>query len=190
MPHIERRSFVRGNFSFKVKFRTMTPTEYDELDRPNDTISPQFQLTPGIDITDKKIDADTAIDPTLISCLTLINEKLDLILELLDKDNENDTLFNNGLGMNISGSGMNIIVDRPLETGQIIHTKFYLSKIPLVYMEIFGEVIHSTKVNECGKTQYSLGIKFLDLSVNDQERIIASVFQRQRKVLRKRTTES
>ena len=184
MPHIERRSYVRGNFSFKIKFRTMTPAEYEELDRSNDTISPQFQLTPGI-VTGNKKDADTAIDPTLISCLTLINEKLDLILELLDKDNNNINGFQNGLGTNISGSGMNIVVDSPLETGQIINTKFYLSKIPLVYMEIFGEVVHSTKVNECGKTQYSLGIKFLDLSVNDQERIIASVFQRQRKVLRK-----
>ena len=112
------------------------------------------------------------------------------ILELLEKDNKIDCLFNQGIGMNISGSGMNIMVDRPLETGQIIHSRFYLSKIPLVFMEIFGEVVHSTKVNECGKTQYSLGIKFLDLSVNDQERIIASVFQRQRKVLKKRKTES
>ena len=186
MPHIERRSYVRGNFSFKIKFRTMTPAEYEELDWSNDSISPQFQLTPGI-VTGNKKDADTAIDPTLISCLTLINEKLDLILELLDKDN-NINGFQNGLGANISGSGMNIVVDSPLEIGQIIHTKFYLSKIPLVYMEIFGEAVHSTKVNECGKTQYSLGIKFLDLSVNDQERIIASVFQRQRKVLRKRKT--
>jgi hypothetical protein len=189
MPHIERRSYVRGNFSFKIKFRTMTPAEYEELDMSNDTIFPQFQLASGIDITNKKKDADTAIDPTLINCLTLINEKLDLILDLLDKDN-NINGFHNGLGTNISGSGMNIVVDSPLETGQIIHTKFYLSKIPLVYMEIFGEVVHSIKVKEGGKTQYSLGIKFLDLSVNDQERIIASVFQRQRKVLRKRKTES
>ena len=187
MPHIERRSYVRGNFSFKIKFRTMTSDEYEEFVRSNETISPHFQMDAGIDIAGKKTDADSEIDPTLINCLTLINEKLDLILELLDKDN-NINGFQNGLGANISGSGMNIVVDSPLETGQIIHTKFYLSKIPLVYMEIFGEVVHSTKVNECGKKQYSLGIKFLDLSVNDQERIIASVFQRQRKVLRKRKT--
>ena len=87
--------------------------------------------------------------------------------------------------MNISGSGMNIMVDKPLETGQIIHSKFYLSKIPLVFMDIFGEVVHSTTVDECGKTLYSLGVKFLDISVNEQERIIASIFQRQRGVLRK-----
>lgn len=45
MPHIERRSYVRGNFSFKIKFRAMTQAEYEELDRSNDTIFPQFQLT-------------------------------------------------------------------------------------------------------------------------------------------------
>ena len=190
MPHIERRSYVRGNFSFKIKFRTMTSDEYEEFVRSNETISPHFQLDAGIDIPGKKTDADTAIDPSLVNCLALINEKLDLILELLEKDNKIDGLFNQGVGMNISGSGMNIMVDRPLETGQIIHSRFYLSKIPLVFMEIFGEVVHSTKMDECGKTLYSHGIKFLDLSVNDQERIIASVFQRQRKVLRKIKTGS
>jgi hypothetical protein len=55
MPHIERRSYVRGNFSFKIKFRTITPAEYEELDMSNDTIFPQFQLTPvSISLTKKR----------------------------------------------------------------------------------------------------------------------------------------
>ena len=190
MPHIEKRSYVRGNFSFKIKFKTMTSDEYEGLAKSNEVISSHFQKEPGIDFADEKIDADTAIDPSLINYLVLIDKKLDLILELLEKDNKIEGLFKQGLGMNISGSGMNIMVDRPVETGKIIHFKFYLSKIPLVFMDIFGEVVHATKVDECGKTLYSLGIKFLDLSVNDQERIIASVFQRQRGVLRKRKTGS
>jgi hypothetical protein len=190
MPHIERRSYVRGNFSFKIKFKTMTFDEYEGLVRSDEAICPPVLIDPGIDIADKKIGADTANDPSLVNCLALINEKLDLILELLEKDNKIDGLFQQGIGMNISGSGMNIVVDRPLETGQIIHSKFYLSKIPIVFMDIFGEVVHSVKVDECGKAMYSLGIKFLDISVNDRERIIASVFQRQRGVLRKRKTGS
>jgi hypothetical protein len=187
MPHNERRSYVRGNFSFKIKFKTMTSDEYEGLVRSNGAISPHFQIEPGIDIADKKIGADTAIDPSLVNYLLLIDEKLDLILELLvEKGNKIEGLFKQGLGTNISGSGMNIMVDKPVETGQIIHSKLYLSKIPLVFMDIFGEVVHSTKADESGKTLYSLGIKFLDVSVNDQERIIASIFQRQRGVLRKR----
>ena len=190
MPHIERRSYVRGNFSFKIKFKTMTSGEYEGLVRSNEAIYPPVQIGPGIDIADKKLDADTTIDPSVVNYLALIDEKLDLILEFLEKDNKIDGLFKQGLGINISGSGMNIMVDRPLEAGQIIHSKFYLSKTPLVFMDIFGEVVHSTKVDECGKTLYSLGIKFLDISVNDQERIIASVFRTQRGVLRKRNTGS
>ena len=190
MSHIEKRSYVRGNFSFKIKFKTMTLDEYEGLVGPNDLALHHFQNKHRVDIADQKTDADTAIDPSLVNYLVLIDEKLDLILDFLAKDNEMEGLFNQGMGTNISGSGMNILVDKPIEIGQIIHSKFYLSKIPLVFMDIFGEVVHSTKVDECGKTLYSLGIKFLNISTNDQERIIASVFQRQRKVLRKRKTES
>ena len=190
MPHIEKRSYVRGNFSFKIKFKTMTLDEYEGLVGPNDLTLPHFQKKHRVDIADQKTDAETAIDPSLVNYLVLIDEKLDLILELLAKDNKIEGLFNQGMGTNISGSGMNILVDKPIEIGQIIHSKFYLSKIPLVFMDIFGEVIHSTKVDECGKTLYSHGIKFLNISTNDQERIIASVFQRQRGVLRKRKSGS
>jgi len=186
MLHIERRSYVRGNFSFKIKFKTMTSNEYEGLVRSDEAIPPYFQKETGIDITDKKNGVDTAVDPSLVNYLALIDEKLDLILELLAKDSKIDGLFNQGIGKNISGSGMNIMVDRPVESGQIIHSKFYLSKTPLVFLDIFGEVVRSTKVDEYGQTMYSLGIKFLDISVNDQERIITSVFQRQRGVLRKR----
>jgi hypothetical protein len=164
----------------------MTSDEYEGLVRSYETIPPYFQKETAIDLADKKNGVDTAVDPSLVNYLALIDEKLDLILEILAKDSEIEGLFNQGIGMNISGSGMNIMVDRPVESGQIIHSKFYLSKTPLVFMDIFGEVVRSTKVDECGKTMYSLGIKFLDISVNDQERIITSVFQRQRGVLRKR----
>jgi hypothetical protein len=190
MPYIEKRSCVRGNFSFKIKFKTMTVDEYEGLVGPNALTLPLFQEKHPIDIIDQKIDADTAIDPSLVNYLVLIDEKLDLILELLAKDRNIDELFEQGIAMNISGSGMNVMADKPVEIGQIIHSKFYLSKIPLVYMDIFGEVVRSTKVDECGKTMYSLGIKFLDLSVNDQEKIIASIFQRQRGILRKRKNGS
>ena len=190
MSHIEKRSYVRGNFSFKIKFKTMTLDEYEGLVGPNELTLHHFQKEHRIDIADQKTDADTAIDPSLVNYLVLIDEKLDLILELLAKDNKIEGLFNQGIGTNISGSGMNIMVDKPIEIGQIIHSKFYLSKIPLVFMDIFGEVVHSTKVDECGNTLYSLGIKFLNISTNDQERIIASVFQSQRGILRKRKSGS
>lgn len=185
MPHIERRSYVRGNFSFKIKFKTMTSDEYETFLKSNETISHSSQKELTIDALDPKMGTDTVTDASLINYLVQMDEKLDLILELLTKDKQIKGLFGQGFGLNISGSGMNIMVDEPVETGQVLHSKFNLSKIPLVVMNIFGEVVRATKIEESGRTLYSLGIKFLDLSVNDQERIIASVFQNQRGAIRK-----
>jgi len=40
-------------------------------------------------------------------------------------------------------------------------------------------------VDEDDQTSYHVGIKFLDLNLNDRERIIACIFQRQREAIRK-----
>ena len=190
MPQIERRSYVRGNFSFKIKFKTMTSEEYEATLNSFEPIYTRYSEKSGIAAAGKTDSPDTSIDASLMDYMARIDEKLNLILELLTIDEEAESLFEQGLGMNISGSGMNIMVDQPIETGQIIHSKIYLSKIPVVFLDVFGEVIRSSVVNECGKNLYSLGIKFLDLSVNDQEKIITTVFKRQRGILRKRKSRS
>ena len=186
MQSEERRSFVRGNFSFNVKFNTMTKDEYEDLKKSNEAIFPPFNQEPSVEVNDREMNDGHPESASLINHLVQIDEKLDQILDLLSKDKTVNGLYNQGVGLNISGSGMKIMVDRPLEHGRIIHTKFYLSKSPLVYMDIFGEVIHVTQVdNKDGGTHYNLGITFLDLSINDRERIISSVFQRQRGNIRK-----
>jgi hypothetical protein len=185
----ERRSFVRGNFSFNVKFKTMTKDEYDYLKKTNEVIFPTFKQEPGVDFKEKEINAGHLASASLINHLVQIDEKLDLILDLLSNDKNIKGFYSQGVGLNISGSGMNIMISRPVEYGQVIHTKFYLSKFPLVYMDVFGEVVHVTQVNKDGRTHYNLGLKFLDLSINDRERIVSSVFQRQRGDIRKIKSE-
>lgn len=189
MQSEERRSFVRGNFSFNVKFKTMTKDEYENLKKFNEAIFPPFKQEQGIDVNDREINAGHPVSVSLINHLVQMDEKLDLILDILSKDKTITGLYSQGVGLNISGSGMNITVNRSVEYGRVIHIKFYLSKFPLIYMDIFGEVVHVAQVDEDGRTHYKLGIKFLDLSINDRERIISSVFQRQRGDIRKIKTE-
>lgn len=186
MHSVERRSFVRGNFSFKVKFKTMTPHEYEDLKSTNEVLFSPFIKSPSTNVDKPGVSIDRTTDASLISYLVQMDEKLNQILEILAKENKVEGLFAQGVGLNISGTGMNIMVDKPVESGMIIHSKFYLSKSPLIFMDMFGEVIRVEKINECGNTSYSVGIKFLDLSVNDREQVIASVFQRQRGNIRKR----
>jgi len=119
-----------------------------------------------------------------------MDEKLDPILTKLSKEEvDRGLLAKQGIGINISGSGMNMVVEEPVEPGQIIQTHFVLSRIPLVFIDAFGEVLRVTPADENGTVTYNLGIEFLDLKPSDRERIITCVFKRQRKSIRERKSE-
>ena len=186
----ERRSYVRGDISFKVKFKIMSPEEYQDLKKSNREIFSHDTREKGIDIADTgNKDAHITPNTYLIDFLLYMDEKLDQILAFVSKDTAKKESINQGMGSNISGSGMNIITEKPLELGKIIHANFVLSRFPLVFIDVFGEIVQVTPVDEDGKTSYHLGTKFLDLNLNDRERIIACVFQRQREAIRKKKDE-
>ena len=180
----ERRSYVRGDLSFQVKYKIMTSDEFEDLKRSGKAILSSSSMERSTDIVDTGISTDNTVNAALMNYILQIDEKLDQVLELLSKDGSVDVPFHPGLGQNISGSGMQIVLEQPVESGQIIHAKFFLSKLPLVFMEIFGKVIRVVQEDEDGRVLYKVGIKFLDLNISDRERIIASVFQRQREVIR------
>lgn len=183
----ERRSYVRGEFPFKVRYTLLTPDEYQKLTETINHI-PYTEETIGSEIADKNTrDAEMSLNPYLIDFLLKIDEKLDLILSRLSpEDTETHYLAKQGMGTNISGAGMNMVISEPAQPGQIIHTGFVLSKAPLVYLDLFGEILWVTPSADNDGKAFNLGIEFLDLKPADQERIIACVFQRQRKSLRQR----
>ena len=182
----ERRSYVRGDLFFKVKFRIIAPEEYKTIKGTGDQIlSPDKEELIFNSSGTNNLDTEITTNSFIIDFLLQMDEKLDRILAILTKDEGDKVLPNQGTGGNISGSGMNIIVDKPIELGEVIHTNFLLSRFPMVFIDVFGEVVQITPVDENGKTVYHLGIKFLNLKLNDRERIIACVFQRQREKIRK-----
>ncbi len=182
----EKRSFVRANMSFKLKFRVISQEEYDAIKETTNQTLPPDEKRLIFDNTDADTNLnDITANHCLVNLLFHIDEKLDLILATLSKDEPDIALFNQGAGVNIGGSGMKMIADIPVETGQIIHTNLVLSKFPPVFMDVFGEVVRAKPLNENGKTVYHLGVKFLDLDVNVREKIIACVFQRQREFIRR-----
>ena len=185
----DKRSFVRANLSFKVKFRIITEEEYEKTKETDDRGSSPDEngLIFGSTDTEERVNS-IETNQYLVDLLFHIDEKLDHIMALLDKDKADALRFNHGAGVNIGGSGMKMIVDNPVEPGRIIHTNLVLSKFPPIFIDVFGEVVRAEPVHEDGRTLYQLGIKFLDLDINDREKIIACVFQKQREVIRKNKT--
>jgi c-di-GMP-binding flagellar brake protein YcgR len=163
----------------------MTPEQYSQVKHPGEE---NFSLSGGFigpDSRNGEAGTKLGADPSLVSFLLHLDQKLDQILSILNRDRDEKCLTGQGLGVNISGSGMNVIVDKPVENGQILHTKFLLSKYPLVFMDVYGEVVRVIPMSEGDETTYHLGVQFMDLNVGDRERIISSVFQKQREEIRK-----
>jgi len=186
----EQRSFVRANLSFKVKFRVIAHEEYEAIKESGDQIPSPDEKGLIFDSTDTEEKHNGIIaNQCLVDLLFHIDEKLDRILAVLAKDEPDIVHFNHGAGVNIGGSGMKMVVDIPVEPGQVIHTNLVLSKFPPIFMDVFGEVVRADPLDEDGKTVYQLGIKFLDLDINDREKIIACVFQRQREAIRRGNRE-
>ncbi len=182
----ERRSDVRGDFPFQIKYKIMKVEEFEDLKRFDKEIFSSTNKAQSVDVIASEISTESMANAALMNYILQVDEKLDQILALLSKDGSIAVPFRPGLGQNISGSGMQIVIEQPVEFGQIINAKFFLSKLPLVFMDIFGKVIRVEQEDEDGRVLYKVGIKFLVLNISDRERIIASVFQKQRKDLRKR----
>ena len=180
---------MRGELSFQIKFKLIAPGEYECLKRVNREYFSSFLKEKNIDVYAKSKSTDIVEGANLVDYLLRMDEKLDRIIDLLSKDEEIKGVYRHGAGENISGSGMKIIVDEPVECGQIIHVKLFLSKLPLTFMEILGEVTRVTPVDENGQILYQLGTKFIDLNIDQRERIISTVFQKQREMLRKKNWE-
>jgi hypothetical protein len=191
MANEEKRSYVRENFSFKVKFRTMTREEYDSIKKNDYQLSSSNQLRHFSHMADADEGNNGIVfDNRVIDFLLQMDDKLDQILALLSNEKEGSNInVREGLGMNISGSGMNILTDWFIDSNSIIQTNFVLSRYPIIFIDSYGEVVRVKAVNENGKRGYRLGVKFLDLDPRDRERIVACVFQWQRESRRRRKGE-
>ena len=180
----KNRCFVRGDFTFKVNFKLMTPEEYNALKGLEGEGVASAMLSESLNMATVKKSMLGAVDASLVNFFFQIDEKLDQILKLLSQDQANQILPYQGVGLDISGSGMKIEIDRPVETGKIMHAKILLSKFPFVFIDVFGEILWVEPVEEGAQALYYLGIKFFDLSPDHRERIISSVFQREREAIR------
>lgn len=180
----QKRTDVRGDLSFSVSYRFLTPDEYRVKKGAIEQIVHQGKKrlkleTGGTD--DRRRDSDSWV----VDFLLQMDEKMDRILDLLtEKENRHEEIFQ-GVGINISGSGMRLRVDRPVEAGQVIHTDFVLSRFPYIRLSLFGRIVQATPLQEGDNAIYDLGVKFLDIDDTARDQIIARIFQIQRETIRK-----
>ncbi|MEE8398144.1 MAG: PilZ domain-containing protein [Desulfobacterales bacterium] len=180
----QKRTDVRGDFSFSVSYRFLTPEEYRTKKNAIEQVVNRGgkRLTLDSNGTD---DRGRDSDSRLVDFLMQMDEKMNRILDLLTEKETRDEGLLQGVGINISGSGMKLRVDRPAEAGQVIHTDFVLSRFPYVRLSLYGRIVQTTPVQESDTGAYDLGVKFLDMDDSARDQIVARIFQAQREAIRR-----
>jgi hypothetical protein len=185
----ELRSDVRGDYSYTVDYEIVTPEEFhsvrEKTIRPLTTDVEKLKIGRAQSDNDN-MDTGFAINGDIAEFFVRMDEKLDRILLMLSKNKVFSECSGRGTGNNISASGMNIDIDRPVKQGQIVHATMVLSKAPFLYIDVYGEIIRVDALGGKDSPLCQVGIKFLNLDESGKEKIVAFVFQQQREAIRKK----
>jgi hypothetical protein len=120
-------------------------------------------------------------DQALAEWLSVINRKLDLILNTLGAQK----LGFNSLpvqSINISGGGLSFISQEPFNRGDIVEVMMVLASGTSVAVYVYGEVVAADQ----RKDGFEIGLKFVAMDDPIREEICKFVFERERQILREK----
>ena len=177
----EKRDFVRTDLSIQA---TLSPIDQSELDRKL-SLKRIFSSDhdPSSDDPADTHSVKTAIHD-LAEFLIQMNEKIDRICSYLGiEDTDKDTLLVIRT-LNISGSGISMVVTHALNVGQLLDISLSIPDFPLGVFRGQGEVMRSCRLTGNESHLYEAGIRFIDLDEEQRERLIRFTFRQQRKTIR------
>lgn len=120
----------------------------------------------------------------LIDRLNRVEEKIDRILEKLDPDHEPTEIVSYGKAQNVSGAGVNLILEDAFEPGQLVMVSLSVPGFSIGFLQAYGEIVRVNPQEGEGRPSYETSIKFLMISEEEREKLIAYAFQRQRELIR------
>ena len=134
-----------------------------------------MDMTPGIDMPDE------TVSPRLWKLLVDINSKLGLILEHLHLETQGLTTAR-PLPVNISASGIRLVMNGPVTPGDMVEIKMLLPVSPPAGIIAYGVAVRvEAKENDA----HEVALHFTDLAQEIQDTIVQYTLNRQREIIRK-----
>jgi hypothetical protein len=139
------------------------------------------RIIAGINVEAGQDAPDASVSPRVWNMLVDINAKLGLILEKLYLESEGLTHSNN-TPVNVSASGIRLILREKVETGDIVEIKMSLPLSPPVGIVAYGEVVRAADLD---KGNREVALQFINMDDHVRDEIIQYTFRRQRELSRK-----
>ncbi len=173
----EKRTYVRADLATRVGVQPVSREEFEQhkaiLPEGLPSVAPMAEGG----LSDNRLGY-------LAERINRIEEKLDLILKKLDPDASPGKMISYGTAQDVSGAGIKLILEDAFKEGQLVLISVSVPGFSIGFLKAYGEVVRVTGVQMKGRQLYETSIKFLIISEDEREKLIAYSFQRQRQVIR------
>ncbi len=181
----EKREYVRTELSIQAN---LVPIDQNELNRKRylkQMLSIDDDETVGeVDSNRPGLSKQAFYD--LFELLIQTNEKINRIMDFLGLKQMDDESLQVIRTVNISGSGISLVITQPLVIGQFLDISLSIPGFPMGVFRAQGEVKRISPLTGRESHLYEVGIQFLNLNEHQRERLISFTFRQQRQMIRRR----
>lgn len=181
-PGSERRSYVRIQDTIPILSKVLTGRDGEVKDpsRWFDRVWNRYPISDVVSQISWEPDSKEAIQAHMMMEL---HRKMDLLVDLLDRDG---AVLQRPVeqAVSLSASGIRMTLPQFCKLGDRVALFLVLPELPPVNLYVTGEVIRVGRLPLEGKTGYDTAINFLDLGLENQDRLIKYIFRRLRIELR------
>ncbi|KPJ60749.1 MAG: hypothetical protein AMJ42_01365 [Deltaproteobacteria bacterium DG_8] len=186
LEKIGLRTHLRMNVMVLLQYRKLTLKEYEDIKRmyisddKDEWFSQSFFIKPFMEDMAKEEEVGN-VDRFIINSLIDINLKLNLIYNMLSSEEGTSIFRQKPIEVNISESGIGFITKERIKKGDIIELKMLLPVFPLAIIKVWGKVVRTTTLS---KGSYRVGVQYINIKEEDQDKIVHYIFKKQRELLR------
>ena len=195
----ESRNSVRIPDSFTINYNIVTQKEYNKKSslyisrRTANRSGTKSSEVDAFSFDWSHIEDEVDFDPVLVKILFYLDQKIDKvisnqekILSKVDTVEEVQDVSKTGECIDISGSGVHMLVTEELSTGSLLELTIEPPINPPIQVILLGKLSRICQSRDKENNDFDVSVTFTAINEDDRESLIKYIFQRQRELISSR----
>jgi hypothetical protein len=181
----DQREYFRIDDRLTIEFRRVAGPEFERLENII-RHSPSYgaDRVREICFPSEVMSQRQGGDEELYAYLRVLEKKLDMILALLGRQEDDLGYKSLTTHVSISGAGVRFVADEPLIQGERVEVRLSLPIAPFPKISTLCEVVRVKESTEDGTRAWTVAVKFLVVNDHDRDVLINYIFAKEREKLR------
>lgn len=185
----DRRRFFRIDDAVNLYYRIVDEQTVIAASKTSDDVLTSCSLVTALEVLGQEsrsvLYRIEKKEPEIAEYLKLMDSKINLLSQAVLQQS-NDLSEGSVCNTNLSASGLAIEVDTPIQVGEYIEVKLFLSSCVAVIL-LYGKVVYCKENTE--SSSYQIGVDYINLKDEDREILIKHIVKRQMQQIRETKQE-